>query len=402
MSSFRCFTTSIVTGAFLADLPVDNLSFSYAVNNAGRAELRFQINDPRLSWAGLNIREATHPNSTALWISYEDVPVWGGLINTVRYQRSAGTLEVTANTWSYYFGSRWQQQDYTYTWMAPADPMAIATRVVHDAFVIPNSVLVYNGVHAGGIQGVPFFILQEGTTPLTNWVTMSYPSIQLQTLQMIVQTLTEMGYTVGFDYADDVVTSDLTPWGYAAQWKIGNPYVGLTPSQTALRLDVATTIDLSVSKDGTNFGNEIVEMSTASGSVMVRNLWAPSIAEHGLWQFIEMHPDVNSTPNVQVTLDGLSRSDLTLSAYSQVRMTATLAAEDPTLPISAWTIGDSVKVVYRGSDDVDAGNDPYLPNPYEAWWRIVSANITVPAHGVATQKLTLNVVPQGIPTPSGL
>jgi len=403
VSDFVATAISIATNEVLAVFPLEGFSFNRPINTAGRAQISIEINDPRFSRLGMNVALNTEPASTALVVTYLDTPVFGGFIKTQMYTRSSGRLEITANSWSDYFNSRFQAEDYAYTWMAPADPMAIITRIVGDACSVSQSALNYQSSNTYDF-GVPFNVVQQGTTGLSFWITASYPSIQLQMVSMILSTLVQMGYLVGFDYADEVAVDTSVQSGVSAVWKIANPYIGKTPAESNLTLDLGTAIDVVATKDGSGgkFGNKIVEMSTAAGSIMVYNSWPQSINKYGIWEVLEMHPDVNSTPNVQLTLDAMSASDLALAAYLQPKLQVTLPVNDPYLPLNSWNPGDAVLVKYSGSDGPIYGADPFLPAGYARWWRIIDARVTVPSHGVATQELTLNIVPSQTPEESGL
>lgn len=402
MTAWQILLTSVATNEVVAELPPQHLNFTLAVNAASRAQARFSMEDPRLNRYGMDLHQVTDPTRTALWILYQGVPVWGGFVLTRTYQKAEGTLEVTANSWSWYWSSRFQAQDYTYTWMAPADPLVILSTIVEQAMVLPQSLLNWQGGNSPAF-GIPYHLNIQGQTPLIYWITASYPSIQLQTVGMIAQTLSQMGYGVGPDWADVALpaSTSTVPSGLQAATILANPYVGRTPTQSPLRLDVGTTMDFHIEEDWTQAGTRIVEMSTATGSVMVYNDWAPAVASHGLIDLMELHPDVNSTPLVQVTLQSMAQSDLVLSGFGKVRATALLPVEHPGVPFSGWAVGDSVLVTNNGVDSAASGVDPFVPQGLATWLRIVAATITVPSHGVATQRLTLNMVPTSVPQPSG-
>ncbi len=428
-SGWELIATDIQTNEILGNLPFGGMHFSRKINAAGDLSVDIPINDPVLSEA----REMTAPNKTALWVFYNGTPVWGGISLNHRYTMTSGHLEITANTWSAYFGHRWQAKDYSYTWMAPADPMTIASTVVGDAMSLPYSVLNLNGLNDPNV-GIPFAIQRVGhpfpytypaeyvptgqnpipagsvvvydnETPYPNWITASYPSIQMQQVSMIISTITEMGYGVGFDYRDSVIPDPYVPSHLGAAWQIANPFIGKLPDYegiSPLSIDLGTALDLTVDVRGSAVANEVLELSTATGSIMViREDWA-AVQERLLWQTIEMHPDVNSTPVVQVTLDALANSDLALSAYGQVRLEVTLPADDPRCSITDWNPGDSVLIMNNGASGYSSPADPYLPQNYAWWWRIVDSEIRVPSHGVATQRLTFNITPTLYPGPSGL
>ncbi len=401
LTQWRVFTTSTVTNEILADLPFAHLSFTRPVNSAGRAQISIPLNDPRLE--KLDVLGATQRLRTTLWVEYAGVLLFGGFVTQRRYTRSTQILQVTANSFSWYFSHRLQAKDYSFTFLAPTDPMAIATTLAGDAMSVQNSALNRN---APTNVGIPWVIDQVGVTPLTNWVSMSYPMIQIQTLQMMIQTLTEMGYGVGFDYADSAAyDANHNPYGI---WTIANPYVGRSPQETKLVLDWAQSIEGIVSEDGSRTANHLVELSTAAGSVMVFGTNAPSQIEYLLHERLEMHPDINSTPIVQLVLESLAQSDLVLHAFGLDKLEVTLPAELANQPTgSSFSVrdfapGDGVTVSYLLPPTDISKNDPRFPHGYTGFWRIIDTDVRVPSEGVATMKLTLNVLPMDQPQPSGL
>lgn len=187
--TFRSF--DLLTMAELDALPYAGVSFGQVVNSPGSWSGQLPLADPRVQ--ALGWERASRPNATLLVVDLGDVPAWGGIIWDRSYDDADKMLKVSALEPGSYFQKRIQALDYTATWAAATDPMVIARQVVTDAQA------VVNGSIAGGVV---FALNPAGGSGQT--VTVSYPGTQLATIESIVSALSQMGYTLGFDYSFDV------------------------------------------------------------------------------------------------------------------------------------------------------------------------------------------------------
>lgn len=518
---------SITTGELLAEIPAHQVSWSSVMNGAGQMQGTFNVEDPRI--AAIDWISTTVPGKTLVWIDVDGALVWGGVVWTRRYDMEQQTVQIGANDLWSYFNQRVQAADYSFTWMAPEDPMVIAQKVITDAIAVSGSAFATGGVpfsvntsaqaltvggvsvnstsatvtvgtiaplppdstvrleitgctnptdgayfitvstsrdgtigesitygigtgsgsfsqnpavfvnlenasiytttsaYAAGATDITYVVgfqapsglqtgdtitvtvnatgttfpagsgnyaLQAGGTTLTSWVVMSYPSIQRQTVNMIVSQLQQMGYGVGFDFGVDVgYNSAGVP---AATLNLSFPRRGRIAGTTGLVVDIEDATQFEYSEDATQMGNQIYETSTSTGSITVIDAWAPSL-EAG-WPLLEQlisHPDINSTPNVQIVLAACAASDLALYAYPVSVINVTVPAwQNPKL--GDYITGDDVRVlVAPASQGVPA--NPRFPNGLDFYWRITEYEVTIADQGLSTVKLTLNLPPYNTP-----
>lgn len=384
----------IMSGQFLGDIPFEQVSFSQQLNDAGRWQGVLTIEDPRVQ--ALAWEPATRPGRTALYVEANGVLVWGGIIWTRRYTRSERKLRVGANDFWSYFNSRAQAKDYSYQWVYPVteDPMVIAQTVMNDALASTGS-----GFASGNVLSLAVNV--HGTTASQDWVSMSYPYTELQTVEMIVTQLQQMGYGVGFDFLSNCAwDSSHIPTQSIDLWY---PRAGRLAAESFLTIDTASAADWEWPEDATQTGNQVYETSTSMGSILVIQGYTPALtAGYPLLEQLIMHPDINSTPVVQVVLDQVAQADISLYAYPITAPTVTLPMfGDPA--IGDFTIGDDVRFMIPSVAGAGIPHDPRFPDGVNVELRIVAADYTVKDEGLSTMKLTLNVPPStNGPTPAPL
>lgn len=517
----------LLTGTFLAELPLTQVTFSSVISAAGQFQGTLNIEDPRV--AAIDWITATEPARTLIWVDVDGALVWGGILWNRRYDDVQHTVTLTGNDLWSYFNQRVQAADYSYTWMAPEDPMIIAQKVITDAIAVSGSgfstgavpfsvntsaqalsvsavsttstsftatvgtiatvqpgetirlevtgctnptdgayfitvstsrdgtigtsitygigtgvgsysqnpgafinlenenIYTTTSAYAAGASSIVYVVgfqapsglqsgdtitvtvnaagttfptsasayaLQAGGTTLTSWVVMSYPSIQRQTVEMIVSQLQQMGYGVGFDFGVDVsYNSQGVP---TAALNLSFPRRGRIAGTTGLVIDVHDATEFVYTEDGTQMGNQIYETSTSTGSITVINSWAPSLqGGYPLLERLISHPDINSTPNVQIVLEACAQSDLALFAYPVTIPEVTLPAfGDPTL--GAYITGDDVRLIIPKEANGVSPN-PRFPQGLDYYFRITEFDVTIADQGLSTVKLTLQVPPAYTP-----
>ena len=519
----------LLTGDYLAELPLQQVTYSSVINGSGQFQATLNVEDPHV--AAMDWISATMPGRTIIWIDIDGALVWGGVLLTRRYTMGSQTIQLGGNDLWSYFNSRVQAADYSYTWMAPEDPMVIAQKVITDALDvsgsgfasgggIPFSVntsaqdlnisgvsttstsftitlgaiatlgagstirIVSTGVtnptdgaysitvstsrdgtigtsitygigsgvgsysqnpavfvnlenediytttsaYAAGATNIVYVVgfqvvsglksgdtitvtvnatgttfpsgsgsyaLQSGGTSLTSWVVMSYPSIQLQTVEMIVTQLQQMGYGVGFDFGVDVgYNSEGVP---TAALNLSFPRRGRIAGTTGLVVDVADATEFVYPEDATSTGNKVYETSTSTGSVQVRLAWAPALeGGYPLLEQLISHPDINSTPNVQIVLQACAQSDLALYAWPIVLPEVTIPAfGDP--HVGEYITGDDVRLIIAPTALQNVPVNPRFPNGLDYYFRITEIDVTIADQGLSTVKLTLQSPPASLP-----
>ncbi len=367
----------LMTNAVLARLPFTQVTFSYTLNAAGQFSGTLPIEG--LDPVATNWEEATRPAKTILWVVADGATVWGGIVWSRNYSMVEQTIRIQANDFWSYFNQRQQAKDYSYTWVSYVDPMMIAETVVNDALAVANS----------GLADI-LTVEKQGSTSTTDWVIMSYPYQEMQSVEMIVTQLQQMGYGVGFDFAIDVADHNGTR---AAFLTLSYPRRGRVAGTTGLALDITTATDFTFPEDGTKTGNRIYEVSTSAGSIMVIvNAEAAFADNYPLLEQLLQHPDINSTPLVQPVLQACANSDLALYAYPVVTPTVTIPLWG-TPSFGEYIVGDDIRLIVPKVAGAGMKQNPRFPNGMDAYWRIVQVDVTIADEGLSTAKLTLDIPP---------
>src|SRR6202035_3934559 len=240
----------LTTAAALDALPYQGVSFGRIMNQPGPFTGTLPITDERVQ--SFDWQDATRPGRTALFVDYLGALVWGGIIWTRGYQKTKPVLPIGAMEFGSYFQHRLQAFDYSTTFAAGADPMTVAQTVLTDAMA--------KGTVLGGIT----LTLNPAGGEGGNQVAPSYPGTSLQTIDSICQTLSQMGYTFGFDYSFDVayLPGTKTP---GITLNIWYPRMGLTADRTQIVVMVRDTLDYGYPEDATQQADSVTETGSGTG-----------------------------------------------------------------------------------------------------------------------------------------
>lgn len=397
---YRAF--DLTTGNVLDTLPHQGVNFSRGpVNQAGSWAGQLPITDPGIGWnpvtqsLGMDWPDATRPGRTALIVDLYGVPVWGGIIWTRTYQKSQPVLKIGAMEFGSYFASRLQADDYSATWTAPnpgAVPTAVATKVINDALAYSNNIL-------GGIA----LVVNSQGTYVPGLANPSYPGTSLQTIDSILQILSQAGYTYGFDYSFDVtyLPGTTTP---AVTLNLFYPRKGRTADQSGLVVLGRHTSDYYYPEDATQMATEVTETGSGTGGVQPEKL-SENIAGYPPLQRAFPRTLVND----DATLANIAVGDLGLYCYPVVapwvELPLTLPNPQGVIPPVAMALGkfDSGDDLLWRIDPVAGGGlntDPRFPYGMSFEWRINDWKVTVPDKGTGTLHLDLCIPPlQVIPPP---
>lgn len=133
---FRYITTQLVgsgSKAALAELPLTNVRFSSTLNGIGSLSADLQLSgiDPIL----FNVAAGTTPAKTAIFVDYNGVLVWGGVIWSREYDSQSQTYSIQAEEFGSYFDKRRIVSDITKKNTAPG---TIAQNLITYAQSIAN------------------------------------------------------------------------------------------------------------------------------------------------------------------------------------------------------------------------------------------------------------------------
>ncbi len=372
-------------------LPFQGVTFGQKLNAPGPWAGALPLASPAVQAMGWN--QATLPSKTALFVDFLGTLVWGGIIWTRTYSKASPTLKVGASTFGSYFQSRLQAADYSNTWSAGADPMLVAQQLIADAQAKAK------GSVFGGIPLVLNPVGAEGGPR----VAPSYPATSLQTIDSILSTLSQMGYTFGFDYSFDVayLPGTSTP---AVKLNLWYPRQGRTYTQSQLVILGSDCVDYTYPEDGSQQATSITETGSGTGGIQPTNA-AAEIAGYPLLEKTFARTFVND-PGI---LANIAFGDLGILGYPVVTPTITIPITLPDasgnvnqgkINFGDFGVGDNL--LFR-IDPVGGGGentDPRFPSGMSFEWRMTDWTATVPDKGLPTLLFDLAVPPvQSIPPP---
>lgn len=361
-------------GNRLEELPLTNVSFSLAVNQAGQFTGTLNVDDPRvqqLAW-----QEATAPNLTQLWVDINGTLVYGGRVVKQSYDRTAGTVTVSAADHLSYLQQRLQAGDYTTQWVStPTGSAQIGHQIVLDALAVQGSLSL--GLNT------------PATVPAQYGITLSAPRQQRMTVDSLLSMMAGLGWQVGFDYACDVAYVAGVP---TATVTLSYPRRGRVAGTTGLMLDVASALAFTYDLDGTQQADSVAQTATGTGGVSTVGTYEPALSVDGypLLEKLAMHTSFSASSTPAPVLAAFAADDLALAAYP-------VATPQVTVPmftepvIGEWIAGDDVRLYLA------PGDDPRFPAGMDYYWRIVRADCKVPEEGVPTTAFTFNQPPTSTP-----
>jgi hypothetical protein len=101
---YTYYTADLATGTITDELPLNDVTFSTELNEAGEFRGRLPLGDPRVTVH--RPRELTEPGRAALYVERDGVLVWGGVIWTVKYSSADRHLEISGAGFLSYFDHR--------------------------------------------------------------------------------------------------------------------------------------------------------------------------------------------------------------------------------------------------------------------------------------------------------
>jgi hypothetical protein len=400
-----------MTMAELDPLPYTGpVPFSRQVNAAGSWGGALPIEAPELEVS--NFLGSSNTGRTLLFVDYAGILVWGGMLWTRRYKKSERKLVIGASEMHSYWGQRLQAKDYSTYWepsgvAGETSPLEIVKKLVEDAKEREHK-LIEEATGTGRY-------IAGGITVQTNYseaytaappISVSYPSTQLQTIDSIMQTLSQMGYGAGYDYS------------YDASYKPGTkepeitlnlwfPRMGRRAAQSGIVILDKNCIDSEYPEDSTQQADSIHVTGSGSGGIQPDEATADNVLQAGypLLEAMVSHTQINN----QSVLADVSLGELAMRAWPVVTPTVELPIPLPNpetgalnpdlLTFGSFNLGDDL--IYR-VDPVAAGmnSDPRWPKGHDFEWRINSWTATVNEKGVPVLLLDFALPPiEEIPGP---
>lgn len=411
---------SALTWEPLDDLPYTGVTFGQAINAAATFSGNLPLTDPgvqNLAW-----QDATLEGQTCLFVDFLGTLVWGGLIGTTDYKESSRpqVMQVTGQTFNQWAAQRLQVFDYSTTWQGAnaTDPAQIALELVTN---------MLEGSFSGTTQGTDFggpgvqvvVNYEEGYTSAPA-VSVTYPGTQLQTIDSMLQTLSQMGYGAGIDYTWDVAYSDDEFGGLVPviTFNIWFPRAGRPIASSGLVINRGSVIDYSYTGDATQQANSLfvsgATLSGSGGTAPVEGV-ALNVIEEGwpLLEKAESHVQIND----EAVLLEVAAGDLAVYQYPVTTPTITLPVPMPNpaafpnepgfldpsvITFGDFDLGDDVTFVIdpapvsaSGQQVFGLNNSPRFPDGLNFTFRIIEWTCTVSDTGLSTILIDLAVPPLG-------
>lgn len=347
----------LLTNAKIGELPLSGVKYNEVLNDSGqlsgqfvvdsRANSRRRVKDPY---------DATTPCRRCVYVYRDEVPQWGGIIWTRRYDSASRTVQIGCGDWWSYFDHRKVLPLLT----PPVDvEFEIANLLVTQTGVDQNAIARYLVTlaqsHTGGDLGLVF----DNPTSTSGVVRdRTWPGFELADVGEQLRQLANIlgGPDVAFDVSLD---SDQLP---TRLMRIGTPRLGQQGAPWVWEVGGNVT-DYTWPSDGTRYAKRM--FATGKGDELGMPIAMAEDTTRPTWPLMETDVGYStvSTPSV---LQAHADSDQVVSRLPVVLPTLTVRG-DRVPRIGEWAVGDDGLV--RILDD-------FMPNGIETSMRIVRADIT--------------------------
>jgi hypothetical protein len=236
-------------------------------------------------------------------------------------------------------------------------------------------------------------------------VVVSYPITQMQTVQALVNLLTQMGYSYGPDWQCNVA--------YAPGTR--NPVITIEfvyprsgqYDPAAVTIDIANCTTFEYDEDATQQAWSVTEKGGGAGGIQPVTVQAPQVGAAGapLLEAVFSRAQVNTSD----VLANIAKGDLSMRAWPVTTPTITVPVAMPNaqgtldpnqLTFSDLTIGDDMTLVIdpvpvnaAGAPVYGINNDPRFPAGMNFTWRNTNWTCQVPPNGIATFVLAMAIPP---------
>ncbi len=302
------FTSLLNFANTIAELPLSKLQFSKVLDSTGPWSGSLNVEDKQVQKAGW--LEATAENRTALWVDIGGTLLYGGPVQSRKYQLATGIATLGGADFTSYFSQRIQSRDYAeYTdpdghhWATSGAP---AARV---AFFVLKQALER-------AYSIPIKVVTSGAEPEEKyWVTYSAPIEQMQTLSSVLSQLQELGYLIGLDYAVDYAYVNGAP---TATVTLSYPRRGAVTLEPPV-FDISQALDLEYDGDGTQQADQVYSQAGATYDRSSSGIWLPAReAGYPLYEVVTSHTALAPSSNTAAVLEAYVSGDLAAYALASV------------------------------------------------------------------------------------
>ncbi len=404
---FSYYAYDLLTGRFLGQVPLRGVTFGQQLNAAGQLTGSLNLRDPRVQ--ATNPLACTIPNRTLIAVDYNGTIVWAGVVlprdrgMESSPQNTTYTLEVQCSEIWAYFGQRVQATDYSappYSgitgtagmslWtQTPWDASLIVCQLLEDAIGYSNHVAMPYGDLLGGLGVLLNGKVPSGSEPAAaaeDWIAVNYPYTSTQTIEAMVNQLSQLGLGVAPDIGIDIAYSAGPASPPIGTINVGYPRRGRTVAENNLIVDLTTARKYKFPEDGTQTSNQTYEIGGSGAIVVDQNVY-PLEQGYPLWERVMSRAQIQSQ-HITSILGQIGTSDLAMYSYAPVTPTCVLSAFDPNLPLGSFIVGDDTQIYLPELGPDSQVFDPGFPGGLDQEWRISAWKVNAADEGDATMELT--------------
>jgi len=371
MTTYRYIFADLLTNAILAELPMTGVNFTSVLNAPGTFKGSLLLSGVNAS--GLNVRNATIPGRSALYIDRDGIIVWGGIIWGRAWNSDTQHLELSGQEFESYFDRR-----------------RITTTQVYNAtdqFTIVLNLMLGAMATANGDIGI---IPPWGQTSGIN-VNRTYYSYELKSVLAAIQDLSKQGTgatgSYGFDF--NIALSYNSDGSISKQLNCYSPMSGIRysasdPSAPVFEFPSGNILAYDSFEDGSVTANTVYGVGAGSNEGMGLTTSSDATKLAAGWPVLQdsvSYTDVWDSTVLQKLSDGA------LAAVSTPPTSIRLIAApylDPKL--GTFNIGDDIRV--RITDD-------NFPSGLDKIYRLVALDVTPGENGPERMTLTLALTTTG-------
>lgn len=372
--------TDLRTFRTIAELPLNQMTFTKVVNGVGPWEASLNVEDREVRKS--NWIAATAVYRTAMWVDIDGTLIYGGIVSARKYTLSTGRVSLSGFDFCGYLSQLLQAANYSTLW---AELPGVGAPLV--AYTLIADALAKAGA-------IPIKLTKATEPEKAFWITFAAPEAQQQSVMSVLSQLQELGFMVGVDYACDVeyVAGIPTP-----TITLSYPRRGKTALREISTIDIANALEFEYDEDGSQQANSIVEQAGATIDRSSNGEWAPAVAAgYPLLEACLSHPALAPTEASSTVLEAYTAGDLTVMAFPLTVPVVTLPLFG-TPSIFDLAAGDNAVLrVTKGAGDLIL-NNPRFPVGLEHTYRMESIAVTIPDEGVPTMVVSLNEPPSTTP-----
>lgn len=194
MASYRYLVTDLLTTTIIAELPLTNVTWGQALNEAGQFSGEMLLSDSRIvSYLGTGatnpIEACTVPGKTGLYVERNGQLIWGGIIWSREYDSGSQKLRLGGKEFDSYFGKRCITSDEVFD--EGTDQFTVVKRLVDVVQSVPRGNIGINTSLVGTCgQGLADIL------PILEY--------EHRNLLDVIVDLSKQGPPFGFDFHVDV------------------------------------------------------------------------------------------------------------------------------------------------------------------------------------------------------